>query len=119
MIRGLVLLAYVAAKFRRYVPGPHGPRRIGWAINTRDGVGLARASEAIESWGADALRQNATTGILIFSDTVHEDWAPRIKVRPCCDEHLGTSIVDAQRKREHTWHKMLTGLPSDTWCDRP
>ena len=68
------------------------------------------------SWAAAALRRDATSGMLVFSDTVHEDWENGVLVRPCCGgADLGRDIATAQKKRERTWRAMLELLPEDTW----
>ena len=94
------------------------PKRIGWAINTNDAA-LPQTKELFtgtHSWAAAALRRDATSGMLVFSDTVHEDWENGVLVRPCCGgADLGRDIATAQKKRERTWRAMLELLPEDTW----
>ena len=93
-------------------------KKIGWAINTRDEA-LPQTKELFtgtHSWAAAALRRDATSGMLVFSDTVHEDWENGVLVRPCCGgADLGRVIATAQKKRERTWRAMLELLPEDTW----
>jgi hypothetical protein len=97
---------------------PVSKKRIGWAINTNDAA-LPQTKELFtgtHSWAAAALRRDATSGMLVFSDTVHEDWENGVLVRPCCGgADLGRIIATAQKKRELTWRAMLELLPEDTW----
>ena len=92
-------------------------KRIGWAINTNDAA-LPQTKQLFtrHSWAAAALRRDLTSGVLVFSDTVHEDWENGVLVRPCCGgADLGRTIATAQKKREMTWRAMLELLPEDTW----
>ena len=90
--------------------------RIGWAINTNDAALPQTKQLFTHSWAGAALRRDATSGMLVFSDTVHEDWENGVLVRPCCGgADLGRDIATAQKKRERTWRAMLELLPEDTW----
>ena len=92
-------------------------KKIGWAINTNDAA-LPQTKQLFtrHSWAAAALRRDLTSGVLVFSDTVHEDWENGVLVRPCCGgADLGREIATAQKKREMTWRAMLELLPEDTW----
>ena len=114
-LRALRCALVVAAASHRQPQLRGLDRRIGFAVNTRDGA-LEEVREIVRhGWGALALRRNAT-GMLVFSDTVSEDWSEGVRVRPCCGGvDYGGSIASAQLKREHTWRRMLDFFPRETW----